>query len=109
MYEHQKGIPPAIPKNPIDDHKTYTVRNKNTHYHSILSQLPLQRNPHLPSATVSLFSLPSANASLTTSSKTFSMTPPSTDKSKYTTYPRYTVIIRRFKSRSNVTQMLLYN
>ena len=31
MHEqHQKGIHPTIPKDPIDDHKTYTVREKKT-------------------------------------------------------------------------------
>ena len=50
MHEqHQKGIHPTIPKDPIDDHKTYTVREKNNkvnkHYHFLLSLLPLQRNP----------------------------------------------------------------
>ena len=24
--QHQKGIPPAIPKGPIDDHEIYTMR-----------------------------------------------------------------------------------
>ena len=28
--QHQKGIPLTIPKDPVDDHKIYTVRKKNT-------------------------------------------------------------------------------
>ena len=28
--QYQKRIPPTIPKNPIDDHKIYTVIGKNT-------------------------------------------------------------------------------
>lgn len=49
----------------------------------------------------------SATANLITISKIFTMTDPGKDKFKCATYPRYTVIIRIFKSRSNVIQMLL--
>ena len=41
----------AIPKVPIDDHKTYTVKlqktNKSKDYHSLIYLLHLQRNPYL--------------------------------------------------------------
>ena len=30
LVQYQKGIPSAIPKDPIDDHNTYTVRKKDT-------------------------------------------------------------------------------
>ena len=63
--QHQKGISQTIPKDPIDDHKTHIVRRKK-YYYSLLCLLPLQRNPHLPSATVGLLSSPSATANLHT-------------------------------------------
>ena len=38
MHEqHQKGIHPTIPKDPIDDHKTYTVREKKKQSKQTLS------------------------------------------------------------------------
>ena len=33
QIQHQKGMPPTIPKDPINDHMTYSVTKK---YHSIL-------------------------------------------------------------------------
>ena len=48
----QKGIPPAIPKDPIDDHETY------------LCPRTLQKNPHLSSTTADLLRSPSAIANL---------------------------------------------
>ena len=28
--QHQSEIPPTIPKDPIDDHKTYAIKNKQS-------------------------------------------------------------------------------
>ena len=54
QIQHQKGMPPTIPKDPINDHMTYSVTKK---YHSILCLQPLQRKQDLPFATVGLHSL----------------------------------------------------
>ena len=48
---HQEGVPATIPKDPIDDHRTYTVRKIYKYCNSLLYLLPLQRNQHF---TVSL-------------------------------------------------------
>ena len=76
QIQHQKGMPPTIP---INDYMTYSVTKK---YHSILCLQPLQRNQDLPFATVGLYSLHSANASLHTIHKTCAFTHASNDKSK---------------------------
>ena len=47
--QHQKGIPPTIPKDPIDDHeinkhseiKRKTENKKNAHYQSLLCLLAI--------------------------------------------------------------------
>ena len=79
QIQHQKGMPPIIPKDPINDHMTYSVTKK---YHSTLCLQPLQRNQDLPFATVDLHSLHSANANPHTIHKTFAFTHASIDKSK---------------------------
>ena len=86
QIQHQKGMPPTILKDPINDRRTYSVTKK---YHSILCLQPLQRNQDLSFATVSLYSLHSANASLHTIHKTFALTHASIDKSKSAIHPRY--------------------
>ena len=88
-------MPPTIPKDTIYGYKTYTVRKRNQQ-HSLLCVLPLQRNPHLPSATAGLLSSSSATVNLHAIHKTFTLTHPSIDKFKCATHPRYLVIIRTF-------------
>lgn len=62
-------------------------------HHSLLSLLPFQRNPHLPSATGCLLSSPSAPTNLHSIFKTFTLTQPSMDKTIFATHPRYIVTI----------------
>ena len=66
--QHQKGIPPTIPKCPSDDHKTYTVRkNINTITNAfLLTSSSVQRKKHLPSAVAGLLSSPFATENLHT-------------------------------------------
>ena len=72
QVQYQKGIPPTIPKNPVDDHNTCTVTKKiHKDYHFLLCLLLLQRNQHLSSATVGFLSLSSVTANLQTLRKTF--------------------------------------
>ena len=54
--QHQRVSPTTIPKDPIDDHKKYTLRKRKKNkrkeqrlYHSLRCLLSLQRNQHLPS------------------------------------------------------------
>ena len=96
QVQYKKGISPNIPKHRINDHKTYTVRKKYAYYHSRLYLLPLQRNQYLPPATLGLLSLPSNRTKLHTLNKTFTLTNPRIDRSKFEKHQRYTVIIRRF-------------
>ena len=99
--QHQKGIPPAIPKGPTDDHETYTMRKREKikkvffffHYYSLLCLLPLQRNSHRTSAILSPLSSSSATANPSTIHKTFTLTHPSTGKSKFKTYRRYALTL----------------
>lgn len=79
-----KQLPPTIPKDPIDDHKTCIVK----HYHSLLFLLSLQRNQHLAPATVDFFILPSAIVNLQTICKTFTLTHRSIGNFNFTTRPR---------------------
>ena len=79
-----KEISPTIPKDPVDDHKTCTVK----YYRSLLFLLSLQRNQHLASATVVFFILPSAIANLQTICKTFTLTDRSIGNLNFTIRPR---------------------
>ena len=86
MYDPKKEIPSTIPKDPLDNHETYTVREKimiKKHYHYLLCPLPLQINLPLPSATAGLHNLPSATANLYTILRTFTSTDPRIDKPKF--------------------------
>ena len=95
----QTGIIPAVNwKDRIDDHNKklrYAVKNYIC-YHSFLCVIPLQRNPHLSSAMVHLLRTSFATENLHTIHKTFRLTHPTIDKSKFVVHPSYTVIIKRF-------------
>ena len=80
-------------------------KKKKGKLHFAFSLLQLQRNSELPSATAGFHSLPSAIANLHIIRKTFTLTYPCIEKSKYKTHPRYIVIIARFQNRLNANVM----
>ena len=95
-----KQLPPTIPKDPIDDHKTCIVK----HYHSLLFLLSLQRNQHLAPATVDFFILPSAIVNLQTICKNI-------DTSKYRQLQFYDTskkILKQIKYNHVIKQLMRY-
>ena len=61
---HQEGVSPTLPKDSFNVHETHTV-SKNIYYF-LLCLLPMQKQPHLPLATLGLLSSPSVTTSLYT-------------------------------------------
>ena len=86
---------------------THSMRK---HYHCLLCSLSQQnKSTYLTSATVGFLSLPSTIAKLHIISKTFTLTYPCIDKSKYKKHSRYTVVIEKFQKGLTVMQMSLQN
>lgn len=98
--QHLKGIPQTIPKDHTDDHETCTVSKKQTNKQKTLSF------PSLPTTTAKK-PIPTfchcrppqftfCHREPTLYLKTFTLKHPSLNRLKFPTYPRYTVIIKRF-------------
>ena len=66
--------------------------------------LPPQRNSDEDSATAGIITLPLVNADLHIIPKTFTLTYPSINKSKYKTHPKYIVIVERFQKECNIME-----
>lgn len=84
MYDTKEGIPSTIQKDLLDDHETYTVREKiKKHYHYLLYALPLQPNLSLTSGTARPLSLPPPTDNLYNILRTFASTDTRINKSKF--------------------------
>ena len=96
---HQKGIPPTIPEDPINDHETETLSKKL--YHFLLLLLPLQRNPHphLSSAACRSPQFAFCNYEPTHYLQSFHLDTSSYRQIQIATHPRYNELLNDFKAR----------
>ena len=95
---YHKEIPPTIRKDPIDD--LLREKDKRNIYiqkdHFPLCLIVLQRNPSLVFVNVGFVRLAHATTNLTTVCKALKLTHPRTEISKFGTYSKYTVNIKKF-------------
>lgn len=97
--QYQKGIPPTVPKDPIDDHETYTVwKEKKEKKKKIIPSLPTafvnKSSPTLCYRMPPQFTLQTTK-NLHTIHKIFTLTHSSLNKFKFAIHLRYAVAIRR--------------
>lgn len=113
--QYKSGIAHTTPEGNFSDYykRSYwqsmahtQSENKKGNYQSLLYLLSLQRNSDLHSSSAGFLSVSSAIGNLHIICRTFTLTNPYIDKSKYKTSKIYSNFIEKFQ-RSNVMQLSL--